>query len=369
MAKIQEYPFSIVYHQYLNESSCLSDDAPLWAKEFEPIHGIYKAMLFARHFDEKAIRLQRTGLLRTFPPGIGQEAVGVGIAKAMQTHDIFCGYYRDQSTQLERGILPEEIFRYWGGYEDGNAYKNPDRKNDLPVCVPIGTQSLHAVGVAFAQHYKKTNAVTVTTIGDGGTSQGDFYEALNAAGHFKLPLVFIINNNQWAISIPRSAQTASETLAQKAIAAGIEGIMVDGNDPIAMQEITHRALEKARAGFGPTLIEAQTYRLCDHTTADDATRYAPSDERKMAEKKEPIARFKKYLVNQFDWNEEKDAALQQEITQSIQSAADRYLAMPKEYVGATWDHLYEILPVQYYDQKNDWIARENKKIRENTHER
>lgn len=360
MSKINSYSFSIAKYQFLNEFGQLSDDAPDWASDFDQVLTAYRGMLFSRAFDEKAINLQRTGLLRTYPPAIGQEAVGVGLGLAMSEHDIMCSYYRDHPTHLLRGITPEEVFRFWGGYEDGNVFQHPSRKNDLPICVPIGTQSLHAVGVAYAQQMKYTDVVTVTTIGDGGTSQGDYYEALNAAGHWNLPLVFIVNNNQWAISIPRKAQTATETLAQKAIAAGIEGVIVDGNDVVAMQTIAQQAIDKARKGLGPTLIEAQTYRLCDHTTADDATRYMPANERKDAEMFEPIKRLKIYLQNQFDWNEPKDQSLIKEIKQQIQAATDRYLQLKPEPIGIAWENLYQDLPIQYQDQKQAWIKREKK---------
>jgi pyruvate dehydrogenase E1 component alpha subunit len=360
MTKANNLTFTVPRYQYLDDQAVLTQDLPDWAKSFDNILEAYKGMLYSRYFDEKAINLQRTGLLRTYPPAIGQEAIGVGIASAMREGDILCGYYRDQALQLQRGMKPEEILRYWGGHEDGNNYQNPAFKNDLPICVPIGTQCVQAVGAAFAQQYKKTNAVTVCVIGDGGTSQGDFYEALNAAALWKLPVIFIINNNGWAISIAREKQTASESLAQKAIAAGMEGVIVDGNDIIAMKEITEKAMEKARRGDGPTLIEAETFRLCDHTTADDATRYIPPEDSAKAKTQEPFIRTKQFLMDTFDWSEDKDLALKNSIKQSVQNAAERYLAIPKEPIGESWLHLFEKLPAALQEQRSAWIAREKK---------
>jgi len=361
MAKINDYNFTVSSHQCLDEHANVIGELPSWASSLDNLLKAYRSMLYSRMFDDKAIKLQRTGLLRTYPPAIGQEAVGVGVGLAMHAADVFCSYYRDQSIQLLRGIHPEEILRYWGGFEDGNNYQNPSRKYDLPVCVPIGTQCLHAVGVAYALKYKESNSVVVCSIGDGGTSQGDFYEAINAAAVWKLPLIFVVNNNRWAISIPTEKQTAAQTIAQKAIAAGMEGVVVDGNDVMAVKAITDAAVEKARSGDGPTLIEAQTFRLCDHTTADDATRYIPKNDRLEAEKKEPLIRLKKYLTKYHHWTEKQDKHLKAEIKDQVQQAADNYLDIVNEPIGVTWDHLFENLPVDLTEQKQAWITRQQNK--------
>ena len=348
------HTFTIPSYQYLNDKCEIIHPIPAWLQQSsileQSLYGIY----LSRALDQKAINMQRTGQMGTYPAATGQEAIGVGIALAMRPDDIMCGYYRDQTTQLLRGIKVEEILRYWGGYEDGNNYQDPNRKHDMPICVPIATQSLHAVGIAYAQQYRNTGKVVVTTIGDGGTSQGDFYEALNAAALWKLPLVFIINNNQWAISISRGSQTAAETLAQKALAAGMEGVIVDGNDVFAMAEITKQAIEKARNGGGPTLIEAQTFRLCDHTTVDDASRYIPQSEIEEAKTKEPLLRLTQYAKNYHQWSDEKLQALQQQAEKNINQSLEKYFKLPAENHNTTWQHLYETLPIQFYEQSLEW---------------
>ena len=202
----------------------------------------------------------------------------------------------------------EEILLYWGGDERGNLSSGP--AHDFPFCVPVGSQAPHAAGVAYAFKLRKEPRVAVCLLGDGATSKGDVYEAMNFAGVHKLPVVFVINNNQWAISVPLKMQTACATLAQKAIAAGFPGEQVDGNDVIAVRQAVEEAIAGARAGRGPRLIEAITYRLGDHTTADDASRYRPAEEVQARWKEEPIARLRTYLVGQKAWGKaEEEAAL------------------------------------------------------------
>ena len=228
-------------------------------------------MVLTRAFDLKAVSLQRTGRLGTYAVSLGQEAVSVGVASAMRQEDVLLPSYRDNGTLLWRGVKMEEILLYWGGDERGNLSSGP--AHDFPFCVPVGSQAPHAAGVAYAFKFRKEPRVAVCLLGDGATSKGDVYEAMNFAGVQKLPLVFVVNNNQWAISVPLKLQTACETLAQKAIAAGFAGEQVDGNDVIAVRDAAEQAIAAARNGQGPRLIEALTYRLGDHTTADDAARY------------------------------------------------------------------------------------------------
>jgi pyruvate dehydrogenase E1 component alpha subunit len=217
-----------------------------------------------------AVALQRTGQLGTYASSLGQEAVGVGVADAMQSGDVLLPSFREQAAQLVRGVTPLELLLYWGGDERGSDFAGP--RQDFPICITVGGHAPHAAGVAMAFKLSGEPNVAVCVFGDGATSKGDVYEAMNIAGAWNLPVVFVVNNNQWAISLPRGKQTRAETLAQKAIAAGFEGEQVDGNDVIAVREVTARALAGARAGAGPRLIEALTYRLADHTTADVATR-------------------------------------------------------------------------------------------------
>ncbi|MGD8569199.1 MAG: thiamine pyrophosphate-dependent enzyme, partial [Gammaproteobacteria bacterium] len=238
---------------------------------------------------------------------------------------------------------------YWGGDERGMNYQGPVR--DFPICVPIATHAPHAIGVAYAMKLRKEPRVAVFVCGDGATSKGDFYEAINAAGLWKLPVVFVINNNQWAISVRREIQTGSETIAQKAVAAGFDGEQVDGNDVIAVRDRLQAAIDKARSGEGPTLVEAITYRLCDHTTADDASRYRSEEEVNQHWQREPVARLKKYMMAQGMWDDEKDNALLQECAQSVEQAVETYLNTAAQTAVSMFDYMYESLPHDLTQQR------------------
>ena len=242
---------------------------PAFASDHAMLCELYRAMVLTRTFDARAVALQRTGRLGTFASSLGQEAVGVGVASAMHPDDVLVPSFRDQGAQLWRGVTMEELLLYWGGDERGSDFSGP--REDFPVSIPVASHILHAAGVALAFKLRGERRSAVCLFGDGATSKGDFYEALNLAGVWRLPVVFVVANNGWAISVPREAQTAAATLAQKAIAAGIEGVQVDGNDVFAVRHVVEAAL--ARGDSGPILVETLTYRLGDHTTADDASRY------------------------------------------------------------------------------------------------
>ena len=220
---------------------------------------MYRAMTLVRVFDAKSVNLQRTGQLGTYPSSLGHEAAHVGIGAAMRPEDVLAPVYREFGTQLWRGVTMTEILTYWGGDETGSDFAVP--RQDFAWCVPIATQTLHAAGAAMAFKILHQPRCALAYIGDGGTSEGAFYEAINVAGARALPVVFVIVNNGWAISVPVAAQTAAQTLAQKAVAAGIPGVQVDGNDVFAVREVVAEALEAARRGGGPALIEALTYRM------------------------------------------------------------------------------------------------------------
>jgi len=310
-------------------------------------------MSLIRSFDNKTINLQRTGKMGTFAASRGQEATSIGMGHALQKNDIFCPYYRDQGTFYMRGGKLSEILTYWGGDERGSEYTHPDLADDFPICVPIAGQLLHAAGVAYAIKYRKEKRGVLTICGDGGTSKGDFYEAINLAGAWNLPIVFVVNNNQWAISVPRNKQSSCETLAQKAIAGGFEGIQVDGNDVIAVRYAVADALDKARQGGGPSLIEALTFRLCDHTTADDASRYTPAEEIKNAWKDEPIARLGYYLENEELWSREKESVLQKELTAEVDEIVKEYLNTTPAKPTDMFDYLYKELPESLHAQRDE----------------
>lgn len=346
--------FSIEYLQFIDENSKLTQPLPESINN-ETLLALYKEMTLVRTLDTKAVNLQRTGKMGTFPSSQGQEAIGVGVGFAMKKEDIFCPYYRDQGALIQRGIKISEILSYWGGDERGSDFSN--NKEDLPYCVPIAGQCLHATGVAFATKYRQEQRATVTTIGEGGTSKGDFYEAINLAGTWKLPVVFVVNNNQWAISVNRQNQTGCSTVAQKAIAAGIKGIQVDGNDVVAVTYAIKQALEKARTDNEPTLIEAISYRLCDHTTADDASRYRPAEEHKAAWKQEPIARLGYYLESEGLWSREQEAQLQQECSETIEKAVSVYLNQAPQQKTDFIDFLFAELPESLIEQRDQIIEK------------
>lgn len=272
----------------------------------EKLIEFYKTMLLTRCADNKALQLQRQGRMLTYAPNTGQEAAQVGSAGAIEERDWLVPAFRDLGAWLTKGVTLEQVYLYWYGNEFGSKFD--DSVKMLPVAVPIATQLNHAVGIAMASKIKGEDEVTIAYIGDGGTSEGDFHEALNFAGVFSSPVVFIVQNNQYAISVSRTIQTMSKTIAQKAVAYGIPGVQVDGNDVLAMYAATKEAVDRARRGEGPTLIEALTYRLGAHTTSDDPTRYREDREVEEWKEKDPIKRFKKYLIDRGLWSEEKDNA-------------------------------------------------------------
>lgn len=310
---------------------------------------LYRALVRTRAFDEKAGALQRTGRLGTYGWSLGVEAVFVGAASAMRKDDVLVPSFREHGAYLWRGADPKELFLYWGGDERGNSFANDPV--DFPYSVPVASHTAHATGAALAFKLRKEPRVAVAVFGDGGTSKGDFYESINFAGVWKLPVVFLVNNNQWAISVPRKRQTASETLAQKAIAAGVPGEIVDGNDVTAVHDVCAKALERARSGRGATLIEAFTYRLSDHTTADDAKRYRSDDEVKPHWDEEPVKRLRLYLTSIGKWTKEDEEHLLRETKAEMDTAADAYLATPAQPVSTMFDYTYATLPADLLRQK------------------
>ena len=341
--------FEITSTRILDETGRLVGDPPDSLPDPKSLLPIYRLMVLTRAFDEKAIALQRTGQLGTYASSLGQEAIGAGVGTAMRPEDVLAPTYREQAAQFARGVAMSEILLYWGGDERGSDFEIPRR--DFPICVPIGTQTCHAVGAACAFKLRKEPRVAVCMAGDGATSRGDFYESANLAGAWKLPVVFVVSNNQWAISVPRAAQTAAETLAQKAIAAGFEGLQVDGNDVLAVRAALDRALDKARAGGGPTLVEAVTYRLHDHTTADSADRYRDKDEVQAMWRRDPVARVRAYLAANDSWSDDDEQRLRRECADEVDEAVDRYRATPPQGPEAMFDFLYETLPSQLGAQR------------------
>ncbi len=317
---------------------------------------LYRAMLLGRSIDQRMLKLQRQGRIGTFGPSTGQEAAHVGPAFAMGPQDWFVGAFRELGARLLRGEPPANGLLFHNGYEEGNVIED-NRGHVLPISIIVGSQVLHAVGIAYALWQRgQRDAAVVTFLGDGGTSQGDFYEAMNFAGVWKTPVVFVCQNNQWAISVPRSRQSAAPTLAQKAVAAGIAGIQVDGNDVLATYVATKEALERARAGQGPTLIEAVTYRLMMHTTADDPRKYRSEEEEREAWARDPLPRFRKYLERRGIWNDERQAALEAEVKAEEDAAVAEFERRTEFKPDAPFDHVFGTRHAVIEDQRAEFLA-------------
>jgi len=351
--------FEIEYLQYLDaEGTLVRNDLPEFAQDTALLVDLYKRMTFLRVFDSKAIALQRTGKLGTYASALGMEAAHVAIGSAMAEDDVFAPMYREYGAQFYRGVKPREVLMYWGGDERGNDFSGP--AHDFAWSVPIATQALHAAGAALAFKIRKEPRVAVTVVGDGGTSKGDFYGAINVAGAMTLPLVVVIVNNQYAISIPRKSQSRAQTLAQKGIAAGIESLQVDGNDVIAMRAALDHAIKRARHGHGAMLIEAVTYRLSDHTTADDARRYRSEAEVKDAWTREPLKRLKAYLAAQKAWSEKDEETWKADCGEKVDAEVDAYLQTRSQPVEAMFDYTFAELPPDLLAQKAAALALEKR---------
>jgi len=349
--------FDIEYLQYLGPDGKLVADLP---KGFDPktLVPLFKQMLFVRVFDTKSIALQRTGKLGTYAACLGHEATHVGIGASMRSEDVFAPSYREYGAQFMRGVHPREVLMYWGGDERGNDFEIP--RNDYPWCVPISTQCLMAAGASLAFKLRKEPRIAVATCGDGGSSKTDFYAAVNSAGAYKLPLVLCVINNGWAISVPRSSQTGAETLAQKGIAGGLNCLQVDGNDLIAVLEAMRRATERARNGEGGSVIEFMTYRLHDHTTADDARRYRGEDEVKAGWTREPMLRLRSFLTAKKLWDEDQEKAWLEECGRKVDVEINAYLELKVQPVEAMFDYLYADPPPDLLAQRAAAIALEKR---------
>ena len=316
-----------------------------WMPEIEDkkIVKAYKDMLFARTADLMTVNYQRQGRIFTYPPNYGQEAISGAVAQVISNEDWLVPAFRELGSWLAKGVSLKEVFLYYMGNED--ACKFEGANNVVPFSVPIASQLIHATGIAYEiKLNKKTNTV-FTFVGDGGTSEGDFHEAVNFAGVWKVPVVFIVQNNQYGISTPTSIQTASESIAIKSVAYGVKGIQVDGNDFFAMYAAVKEAKEYTLAGNGPVLIEAVTYRKGAHTTSDDPTKYRTKEEEQEWDKTDPLDRLQAYLKdnNLFDLDEETLVKEYKKETDRQFIAAENYTAYPVE----------DVFKYQYVDMPDD----------------
>jgi pyruvate dehydrogenase E1 component alpha subunit len=338
------YSASIDYVQILDEHGVL-DEKLARTEEGKPlltdeeVRELYEFMVLNRIFDETAFKLQRSGRMGTYPQNKGQEAAAIGSGYALRKGiDWLVPCYRENAALFMHGLPMHYILLNWMGDERGNRI--PEGVNCTPICIPIGTQMLHATGLAWAFKLRREDRVVATYFGDGATSEGDFHEAMNFASTFQVPLIFICQNNQWAISVPRDVQTASETIAQKAIAYGMPSIQVDGNDLFAVYRATRDALVRARGGGGPSFIEAVTYRLADHTTADDARRYRDPKEVEAWQAKDPIIRLRKYLTARGLWSDQQQERAEEKARATTAEVIRAAESISKPSSDDMFDYMY-----------------------------
>jgi pyruvate dehydrogenase E1 component alpha subunit len=350
--------FAVKYVQVLDEHGNVD-------RKLEPkltsaqLKELFRLMILTRAYDDTALSLQREGRIGTYASSRGEEACCVGPAFALQKNDWLVPSYREHGAYFARGLPMENLFIHWGGSEDGN--KIPEGQRNMTVAIPVGTQTLHAVGIAWAAKLRKEKSASLVFFGDGATSTGDFHEAMNFAGVFKTPTVFVCRNNKYAISVPAtctdnggSCQTRAQTLAQKAIAYGIEGIMVDGNDILACYSVVKQALANAYAGRGATFIEAITYRMGAHTTADDPTRYRSAEEVAMWAKKDPITRFRQYLRAKKIWSVGWEKQLIEQAKEQVSEAIKKYEAH-KSKPEDMFTNLFAQMP-QHLKEQMDYLV-------------
>lgn len=313
---------------------------------------LYEWMLKMRLFDEKMLRMQRQGRIGTYAPFSGQEAAQVGSVYALEKSDWIFPSYREMPACIVHGQPMKQAILYSKGHLLGSRIPNDLRI--FPIQIIIAAQTLHATGCAMASKLKGEKSVSVAYFGDGATSQGDFHEALNIASVNKAPVIFFCQNNHWAISTPLHKQTASETIAQKALAYGMKGVQVDGNDIIAVYEVMKEAVERAKKQEGPTLIEAVTYRQGPHTTADDPTKYRGIEETDgWIQNNEPLIRFRTYLEKNGLMTSEKEDELKEKLTAEIDKAIEEAEAEERYSTDEAFDYVYDEPYKQLLEQKQE----------------
>ncbi len=330
-------PFPLVdeIHQILTPEGTVVGEVPdLAAGRFVDL---YRWMVYGRIFSDRMIALQRQGRIGTFGPLNGQEAALVGLAAPLQTEDWLMGSYREVLSYLVKGVPAQAIVESFRGHV-GVAY--PFESRCLPYQIVLATQMLHGAGIAIGIQYEEKPDVVVAVCGDGATSEGDFNETLNFAGVFQAPLVVVVQNNGWAISVPRHKQTAAEYIAHRAPGFGMPGYLVDGNDVLAVYQVVADCVARARAGGGPSLVEALTYRIGAHTTADDPTKYRPPEELELWRPRDPLSRLRKFLMDRNMLSEPEDIQLHEAIRTELQETVVRVEALPPQDPARIFDLVY-----------------------------
>lgn len=350
---------SVPYLQILNENGEVVDKESMPKLSDDQLRELMRRMVFTRVWDQRAVKLTRQGRLGFYAPVAGQEASMIGSEFATKKEDFILPGYRDVPQSVWHGWPMYQAFLYSRGHQHGGEI--PEGVNVIPPQIIIGAQIVQASGVAMAFKLRKEARVAITYTGDGGTSQGDFYEGMNFAGALGLPAVFIVQNNQFAISVPVRLQTAAETLAQKAIAVGIPGVQVDGMDVLAVYAATQQAVERAREGDGPTLLENLTFRYGPHTmSGDDPTRYRTKKLEEEWEQKDPIVRFRKYLEGKKLWSEKDEEAVIEETKSAVKDALTKADEHPKMTIPGLIDSMFSQLPSDLVRQKKEFSAKEGK---------
>ncbi|MCA9284562.1 MAG: pyruvate dehydrogenase (acetyl-transferring) E1 component subunit alpha, partial [Phycisphaerales bacterium] len=311
---------------------------------------LYEHMVTCRHLDEVAFKLQRSGRMGTYPQNMGQEATSLGAAYALRKTDWLVPCYRENAGLFWRGLPMEYILLHWMGDERGNQI--PRELFVTPLAIPIGTQMLHATGLAWAHKYRGEENISCTFFGDGASSEGDFHEAMNFAANLGIPTIFYCQNNFWAISVPGKIQCSAPTLAQRAVAYGMDTIQCDGNDLFACVYVAKKAAEHARKHKRPFFIEAVTYRLGDHTTADDARRYRDQAEVDMWKQRDPLIRLEAYLKERKLWNDSKQAAATERAQKEVAAAVKRAEEIAAPDKADFFNAMYAELPPDLVRQRD-----------------
>lgn len=350
-----EVPPSVEYLSILDEEGNLDEELDPGLDD-DLLRELHRVMLLSRRFDDRRLRWQRSGRIGTFAPVKGQEAAQIGAVAALDERDWMVPSFRETAAATWRGAPLESFVLFDAGFNEGASVE--EGSHDLPIAIPVASQILHAVGLAYANKRQDADEVVMVFFGDGATSQGDFHEGLNFAGVFDLPVVFVCQNNQWAISLPREEQTASKSIAQKSLAYGFPGLQVDGNDLLASYAAADEAVSRARSGEGPMLIELCTYRLSVHTTADDPSKYRSEEEEDEWKERDPLPRFQSHLIERGVLTEDEISTLEAEIESQIngvwETAKERMDVLSKD-PEHIFEHVYAEMPSHLDAQRNAMI--------------